>query len=80
MLQTDELLQQIGCLERANRFWKRLAFGLGAALFLFLALGAGIGISLYMEAANREAEAEVIRTLRLQVEEELIKAAEKTPW
>ena len=39
MLQNDELLDRICYLERANRIWKGLTFGLGGALLLFLVLG-----------------------------------------
>ena len=50
MLQNDELLEQIGYLQRANRFWKGLALSLAAALALFLLLGTGLGFSLYFHA------------------------------
>lgn len=87
MLQNDELLQQIGCLQRANRFWKGLAFGLGAALFLILALGSGLGVSLYLQNTKQQADLEVMmreEMLARQRAAEALKAAEKaaekTPW
>jgi uncharacterized protein HemX len=58
MLQTDELLNRIGQLERANRFWKGLAFGLAAALVLLLLLGAALGGLLYFQAQEQRLEAE----------------------
>jgi hypothetical protein len=91
MLHNDELLERIGHLERAIRFWKGLTFTLAAALFLFLALGTGIGVTLYFNAANREAEVEAMMRQAVQQEElarqravEALKAAEKAaekkPW
>ena len=53
MLRNDELLDRICYLERANRFWKGMTFGLAAALVLILALGTGLGLSLYFRAQER---------------------------
>ena len=62
MLRDDELLEQIGYLQRANRFWKGLALGLAAVLVLFLVLGTLVGFSLYFHAEERRlAEEEVVR-------------------
>jgi uncharacterized protein HemX len=60
MLRNDELLGRICYLERANRFWKGLTFGLAAALALFLALGTGLGFSLYFRVQNQRIEAEAL--------------------
>jgi len=60
MLQNDELLERIGYLQRANRFWKGLSFSLAAALALFLLLGTGLGFSLYFNAQNQRIEAELM--------------------
>jgi len=59
MLRNDELLEQIGYLEGAKRFWKGLALALAAFLVLFLALGAALGFSLYFQTQNRRLEAEL---------------------
>jgi hypothetical protein len=69
MLQNDELLEQIGYLQRANRFWKGLAFALGAALVLFLVLGTMLGFTVYFQSENqrREAEAAVRQALEQEV-------------
>ena len=87
MLQNDELLQRIGYLERANRFWKALAFGLGAALFLFLALGTGLGVSLYFQNTRQQADLEIMmreemlaRQRAVEAQKAAEKAVEKTPW
>ena len=68
MLQNDELLEQIGYLQRANRFWKGLALSLAAALALFLLLGTGLGFSLYFNAQNQRIEAEMMMREALQQE------------
>jgi len=68
MLRTDELLERIGYLERANRFWKGLALGLGAALVLFLVLGTFVGASLYFQGQNQRAEVEAMMKDALQQE------------
>jgi len=77
MLQNDELLEQIGYLQRANRFWKGLAFGLAAALVLFLVLGTLVGASLYFQAQNRRLEEEAAVRQALQQELLARQAAEK---
>ena len=61
MLQNDELLDRICYLERANRFWKRMTFGLGAAVVLLFALGTGLGLSLYFQAQDERVAAEEAR-------------------
>jgi len=61
MLQNDELLDRICYLERANRFWKGMTFGLSAALLVFLALGTGLGLSLYFQAQDQRVAAEEAR-------------------
>jgi hypothetical protein len=58
MLQNDEFLEQIGYLQRANRFWKGLALSLAAALALFLLLGTGLGFSLYFHAQDQQRQIE----------------------
>jgi hypothetical protein len=60
MLRNDEFLEQIGYLQRANRFWKGLAFGLAAVLVLFLVLGTLVGFSLYFQAQNRRNEVDAM--------------------
>ena len=87
MLQNDELLRQIGFLQRANRFWKGLSFALGAALFLFLALGTGLGVSLYFQNTRQQADLEIMmreemlaRQRAVEAQKAAEKAVEKTPW
>jgi hypothetical protein len=87
MLQNDELLQRIGYLERTNRFWKGLAFALGAALFLFLALGTGLGVSLYFQNTRQQADLEIMmreemlaRQRAVEAQKAAEKAVEKTAW
>ena len=69
MLRNDELLERIGYLERANRLWKGLAFGFGAALVLFLVLGTLLGFTVYFQdqQQRREAEAAVRQALEQEV-------------
>jgi Tfp pilus assembly protein PilO len=68
MLQNDELLERIGYRERANRLWKGLAFGLGAALVLFLVLGSLLGFTLYFQDQHERLEAEAAVRQALQQE------------
>ena len=87
-LRNDELLEQIGYLERAKRFWKGLALGLAAFLVLFLALGTGFGLAVYFHTQNRHVQAEaelrdalrreaVARQQAQEAMERALKAAEK---
>jgi uncharacterized protein HemX len=77
MLRNDELLERIGYLERAARFWKALAFGLGAALVLLLLLGTGLGFSLYFQAQDRRVQEAVARQQALDALERELKEAKK---
>src|SRR6516164_7901477 len=77
MLQNDELLEQIGYLQRANRFWKGLAFALGAALVLFLVLGTLVGFSLFFHAEERRLAEEAAVRQALQQELLARQAAEE---
>ena len=77
MLPNDELLEQIGYLQRANRFWKGLALGLAAFLVLFLVLGTLVGFSLYFHAEERRLAEEAAVRQALQQEEVARQAAEE---
>jgi hypothetical protein len=77
MLQNDELLDRICYLERANRFWKRMTFGLGAAVVLLFALGTGLGLSLYFQAQDQRVAAEEARQQEAIAREQAEMAAER---
>jgi hypothetical protein len=73
---SEELLERIGSLERANRRWKAAALALTVLLLLSITWAGGVSTAALWQLRARRMEAIMARDRALQAEREARQAAE----